>query len=242
MSPLALTVLRGCRLKGHMTLWVINTWQCCCLAWGSVTQETAQSRGIGLAARDAVICFLFEMQFTASSLYHTTAWRAGTSRCACVSLWCTHIRCIYFYSSCIAHTNQKRGHAHRSHCCDPAPGAGTRSQAPLTGGSTISHSSADGPVYSAREGERELVNRRHKKLPHQVNRHHLVWLQRHKLAVLAERDGVQLHCLWHTQTDARKSTETPSQLNRDCRAFRDLLNQTGLKEPWWRPIWENIKM
>lgn len=32
---------------------------------------------------------------------------------------------------------------------DPAPGAGRQSRAPLTGGSTISHSSADGPVYSA---------------------------------------------------------------------------------------------
>lgn len=45
------------------------------------------------------------------------------------------------------HTRQ----SHRSHCCDPAPGAGRQSRAPLTGGSTISHSSADGPVYSGTE-------------------------------------------------------------------------------------------
>lgn len=30
-----------CMLKGHTTLWVINTWQCCCLAWGNVAEGTA---------------------------------------------------------------------------------------------------------------------------------------------------------------------------------------------------------
>lgn len=30
-----------CMLKGHTTFWVINTWQCCCLAWRNVAEGTA---------------------------------------------------------------------------------------------------------------------------------------------------------------------------------------------------------
>lgn len=56
--------------------------------------------------------------------------------------------CVSAYCE-IAHVQQP----HRSHCCDPAPGAGRQSRAPLTGGSTISHSSADGPVYSVTQEE-----------------------------------------------------------------------------------------
>lgn len=62
MSPLALMGVEGvCVLNGHMTLRVINTWQCCCLAWRSVTQGTARSYGIGSAAWDTVFWFLFEI-------------------------------------------------------------------------------------------------------------------------------------------------------------------------------------
>lgn len=75
--------------------------------------------------------------------------------CVCVcegeKLSVTEQLSIYFLCMCIANTRQ----THRSHCCDPVPGAGRRSRAPLTGGSTISHSSADGPVYSATQKYRK---------------------------------------------------------------------------------------
>lgn len=61
---------------------------------------------------------------------------------------------IYFCAWCGC-VKEPAPRSHRSHCCDPAPGAGTRSRAPPTGGSTISHSSADGPVYSETQRERE---------------------------------------------------------------------------------------
>lgn len=77
--------------------------------------------------------------------------------------------CIYFLLVCTVKmhmcgcvsTNKRQ--SHRSHCCDPAPGAGRQSRAPLTGGSTISHSSADGPVYSATQRDTERVSMREKK-------------------------------------------------------------------------------
>lgn len=71
-------------LKGHMTLQVINTWQCCRLVWRSVTQGTAQSHGIGSAAWDTVFWVLFEMQFTANSYIHPTIWRTEAGVCVFV--------------------------------------------------------------------------------------------------------------------------------------------------------------
>ena len=68
------------------------------------------------------------------------------------------VLCIYT-CTCVADIQRIQGLSHRSHCCDPAPGAGTQSRAPLTGGSTISHSSADGPVYSATQKDKERVSR-----------------------------------------------------------------------------------
>lgn len=66
--------------------------------------------------------------------------------------------CIYslgvFESVKQKRKRKKKKQSHRSHCCDPVPGVGTRSRAPLTGGSTISHSLADGPVYSATQRRR----------------------------------------------------------------------------------------
>lgn len=46
-------------------------------------------------------------------------------------------------------------HTYRSHCCGPVLGAGRQSQVPRTGGSTISHSLTDGPVYSGKKQMRQ---------------------------------------------------------------------------------------
>lgn len=70
-------------------------------------------------------------------------YRASEYIYICVPSVCTG--CMHKCGCASLHTRQ----SHRSHCCDPVPGAGRRSRAPLTGGSTISHSSTDGPVYSA---------------------------------------------------------------------------------------------
>lgn len=91
-----------------------------------------------------------------------------------------HARSVHVHMCRCVETINRR--PHRSHCCDPAPGAGRRSQAPLTGGSTISHSSADGPVYSATQRDTKWVSRRLKRSHAKINRHRSVWLRRHKLA------------------------------------------------------------
>lgn len=125
---------------------------------------------------------LFEMQFTANAYTPPTPHspgfleRCGRCVCGCVceGVLCYWGRkCIDCVSVCVCtvevhmhgcvSTNKRQ--PHRSRCCDPAPGAGRRSRAPLTGGSTTSHSSADGPVYSATHGDTGRVSSRQRAIP-----------------------------------------------------------------------------
>lgn len=154
--------------KGHMAIRVISTPQRRRLIWRRLPWEQQGAHGLARLPK----CY------THSALCVPTNWG----------------RCVYLLSGCVweCQTKKKRRRkkqSHRSHCCDPVPGVGTRSRAPLTGGSTISHSLADGPVYSATQrhranergggGEEEWI----KKGSHsKINRHHVVWLRRHKLA------------------------------------------------------------
>lgn len=97
--------------------------------------------------------------------------------CAGEKLSVTEQVSVFTFCVCVCVCTANTRQSHRSHCCDPVPGAGRQSRAPLTGGSTISHSSADGPVYSATQRDTARVSRRQKekkKRSHTtINRHHV---------------------------------------------------------------------
>lgn len=148
MSPLTLMVLSG--LPGHMTLWVINTRQCCRLK-GELPRE--QRGATGLALLTGTSASGFRLKCNADSYTPLPPRHSGEMR-----------HTLYVHMCGCVSPNKRQ--SHRFHCCDPAPGAGRQSRAPPTGGSTISHSSADGPVYSATQGDTARVSRRQRMIPH----------------------------------------------------------------------------
>lgn len=167
------------------------------------------------------------MQFTAS--FHITQ-KPGEAGQVCKmfprrywELWNTGLECISFHVTVMCMYSHvqvffKRA-SHRSHCCDPEPGAGTRSRGPLTGGSTTSHSSADGPVYSENQADTERVKRRQN-----IPTPSFCLITTSQTGLLAKNVVVQMHRLWLTQNDAKKPAERASQLKGDCRIFRALIN------------------
>lgn len=190
-----------CMLKGHTTLWVINTWQCCCLAWGNVAEGTALKPWDWLGCLGP--CHLISVWNAIHSELPEPSGSSGSQE----GLWGHKYICdsqkekkksVFTFEYFLYFTLVFKAHrrSHRSRCCDPAPGAGTRSRAPLTGGSTISHSSADGPVCSGTQT-------------------HRVWAIFHtKMSIVlfdydvtnwsfANYFAVQMHSLWLTQSEAK---------------------------------------
>jgi len=178
------------------------------------------------------------MQFTASS--HITQQpgeqrEVGVYMCVFVRAywgrWCTQFKRICFCVSVLYLCTyvwflKLSTNSHRSHCCDPAPGAGRQSQAPLTGGSTISHSSADGPVYSETHRNTERMNRRHKNPT--CRQTDIILFDYKAINWLFGREWCCADALFRIHTDwcQKSPTERPSQLKRDCRVFRDLIKKT----------------
>lgn len=142
--------------------------------------ERRWSRGIGSVAWDIGFCLKCNSQLTLipPPPPHSPGFLERCGRCVCGCV-CEGVlcywgrKCIDCVSVCVCtvevhmhgcvSTNKRQ--PHRSRCCDPAPGAGRRSRAPLTGGSTTSHSSADGPVYSATHGDTGRVSSRQRAIP-----------------------------------------------------------------------------
>lgn len=170
------------------------TWLCGLLTldsaavWSEGVLPRERHRATGLAQLPGTLSSGFSLKCN-SQLTLISTQQSEELRQVCVCLCRRKIecyrasKCIYFLCVCVYTANTRQ--SHRSHCCDPVPGAGRQSRAPLTGGSTISHSSADGPVYSATQRDTARVSRRQKekkKRSHTtINRHH-VWLRRHRLA------------------------------------------------------------
>lgn len=175
MSPLALMVLRvfvcvcsRATWRGLLTLDSAAVWP-----EGVLPRE--QHRASGLAQLPGTLSPGFRLKCNSQPALISLNSLEHRGRCVCVCVveernWvlcyraskCIYLCVLHMYTcGCVSmHTRQP----HRSHCCDPAPGAGRQSRAPLTGGSTISHSSADGPVYSVTQRDRASKQETKKKI------------------------------------------------------------------------------
>lgn len=164
------------------------TWHCGLLTldgaavWSEGGLPREQNAATGLARVPGTLSSGFSLKCNLALISSNNLETWARCLCVCVSkgkiLSVTERVSVSTFFVCVANTRQP----HRSHCCDPVPGAGRQSRAPLTGGSTISHSSADGPVYSTRQRHRANEQTTRKKSHTKIYRYHVVRLQRHKLA------------------------------------------------------------